>query len=332
MDLPHLVYTVTGRLLRAPAVHFAILGALLYVIVSPHGPARPAVRLVIPASRLESTLQEYARLTGRPLTPEERQRVFRAVVDQEILYAYALRLGLDKEPVVERRLAQVATFVAENPHESKSTKELADEALLLGLNDGDLVVRRMLIDGARRLIRAAVLVHEPEDAVLEAYLRQHPEEFQLPVRTRLSHVLVDARLHGEQTAQEAQTLLARLQADAARPEQAAAYGDAGFVAANLPALPDMELERRFGYRFVQQLSGLSVGAWEGPLPSRYGLHLVFVQERTPARVAALDEVRNDVRARVRSMLADTWLTTRLAQLRAEFRVEIQDAPSQGGRS
>jgi len=332
MDLPHLVYTVSGRLLRSPAVHYAILGALLYVIVSPHGPTRPAVRLVVPASRLESTLQEYARLNGRPLTPEERQRVFRAVVDQEILYAYALRLGLDKEPVVERRLAQVATFVAENPHAAKSTKELADEALLLGLNDGDLVVRRMLIDGARRLIRAAVLVHEPEDAVLEAYLRQHPEEFQLPAQTHLSHVLVDTRLHGEQTAHEARSRLARLQADTVRPEQAAAYGDVGFVAANLPALPDMELERRFGYRFVQQLSGLSVGTWEGPIPSRYGLHLVFVQERIPARVAALAEVRNDVRARVRATLADAWLATRLEQLRTEFQVEIRDTGSRGGGS
>src|SRR5207302_1954271 len=106
-------------------------------------------------------------LSGHPLTPEERQRVLRAVVDEEILYAYARRLGLDKEPVVERRLSQIATFVTENPHEAKSTKELAGEALLLGLNDGGLVVRRMLIDGARRLIRAAVLVREPSEAALE---------------------------------------------------------------------------------------------------------------------------------------------------------------------
>ena len=48
---------------------------------------------------------------------------------EEILYAYARRLGLDKEPVVERRLSQIATFVTENPHEAKSTRELADEAL-----------------------------------------------------------------------------------------------------------------------------------------------------------------------------------------------------------
>ena len=157
---------------------------------------------------------------------------------------------------MERRLSQIATFVTKNPHEAKSTKELADEALLLGLNDGALVVRRILIDGARRLIRAAVLVHEPSEVVLEAYLREHPDEFRLPARTRLSQVTVDARRHGEQTADAARALLAHLHAEAVPPE----------VAAHLSALPDVELARRFGYRFVQQLAGLPEGTWAGPIP------------------------------------------------------------------
>jgi hypothetical protein len=113
------------------------------------------------------------------------------------------------------------------------------------------------------------------------------------------------------------------------PEKEAEYGDGGFIADNLPALPDVELARRFGYMFVQQLAGLPAGTWEGPLPSRYGLHLVFVQERTPEPVVSLTEVRNDVRSRVRNKLADDWLALRLEQLRAEFQVEVRDQESRG---
>ena len=331
MDLPHLVQAMTGRWLRSPVLHYAVLGGLLFAAVSARGPEPPATRLVIPTSRVEAALREYERLNGRGLTPEERQRVIQAVVDQEVLYAYARRLGLHQEPVVERRLSQIATFVAENPHEAKSTQELADEARELGLSDGDLVVRRVLIDGARRLIRAAVLSREPPDALLEAYLRAHPDEFRLPARTRLSQVAVNAFIHGEQTAQEAHVLLARLRADAVPPERAAAYGDRGLVAATLPALPDVELERRFGHRFVTQVAGLPTGSWEGPVPSRYGLHLVFVQERFPERVAALLEVRDEVRARVRHKLADEWLAARMEQLRAEFQVEVQGTSHRSGR-
>jgi PPIC-type PPIASE domain len=331
VDLAHLVQAVIARLLRSPALHYAVLGGLLFAAVPTRGPAPEAVRLVVPASRVETAIREFERLNGRALTPEERERLTRAVVDEEVLYAYALRLGLDKEPVVERRLAQIGAFVAENPHEAKSTKELANEAHELGLNDGDVVVRRILIDGAKRLIRAAVLAYEPSDSLLEEYLRQHPDEFRLPARARISHVVVDARMHGEWTEHAAQVLLARLRADAVPPEQASEYGDHGLVASNLPALPHVELERRFGHRFVKHLDRLPMGSWQGPVPSRYGLHLVFVAERIPERIASLTEVRRDVSARVRNQLADEWLAARMEQLRAEFQVEMRSSATRSGR-
>jgi PPIC-type PPIASE domain len=331
VDLPHLVQAVAGRLLRSPALHFAVLGGLLFAAVPTRAPAPEAVRLVVPTSRVETAIREFERVHGRPLTPEDRERLTQAVVDEEVLYAYALRLGLDKEPVVERRLAQIAAFVAENPHEAKSAKELANEAHELGLNDGDVVVRRILIDGAKRLIRAAVLAREPSDSLLEEYLRQHPDQFRLPARARISHVVVDARMHREWTEHTAHELLARLRADSVPPEQAGAYGDHGLVASNLPALPHVELERRFGYRFVKHLDRLPMGSWQGPVPSRYGLHLVFVEERIPERIASLTEVRRDVSARVRNQLADEWLAARMEQLRAEFQVEMRGSATRSGR-
>jgi hypothetical protein len=57
---------------------------------------------------------------------------------------------------VEWQLSPLATFVTENLHEAKSPPGLAD--------------------GVRRLIRAAVLVCTPSEAVLEACLREHPKE------------------------------------------------------------------------------------------------------------------------------------------------------------
>lgn len=322
MDLPHLVHALTKGWLRSPALHFAVLGALLYGAVAPPGSAPPP-RLVIPASRIAMAVQEYQDLNGHALDPQEKQAVVRAVVEQEVLYAYALRLGMGQEPAVERRLAQIATFVADNPHEAKSTAERADEAATLGLGEGDMVVRRILIDGARRLIRAAVLVREPADAALESYLREHPDEFRGAERWRLSQVVVDARLHrGRAGEEDARQLLARLRQEAVPPAEAKSYGDPGFVAANLPALTGLELERRFGHRFVESLAGLPAGSWQGPVPSRFGWHLVYIEDYSPARVPALAEVRDRVRVRVREKLADEWLAVRLEQLRAEFAVEI----------
>ncbi|MGH8550732.1 MAG: peptidylprolyl isomerase [Methylococcales bacterium] len=329
MDFTHLVHALTGGWLRSPALHCAALGGGLFAAVSLWGDPPLPPRLLIPVSRVETALQEYERINQRPLSPEEQRIITKTVVDQEVLYAYALRLGLNKEPVVERRLAQIATFVAENPHEAKSVEERANEAVLLGLGDGDLVVRRILIDGTKRLIRAAVLIREPADSQLAAYLRDHPEQFRKPGQVRLSQVLVDTRLHREHIDQDARGLLGQLRKDSAPPEAAGHYGDPGFVEPGLPNLTERELERRFGHRFVEQLAGLPAGSWEGPIPSRYGQHLVFIQERIPGWVPSLNVARREVRAKVREKLADEWLALRLEQLRGEFMIEVAGKVREG---
>lgn len=324
MDLPDLVHAacaLIGRILRSPALHFAVLGSLIFTLVSPPGSA-PRPKLVVPASRIESALQELRNLSEHPLTEQQRQTVVRAVVDQEVLYAHALGLGMDTDPAVKRRLAQIATFVADNPHEVKSTEERADEAAMLGLGEGDLVVRRILIDGARRLIRAAVLVREPAEAALEGYLRQHPNDFRTTEQWRLSQVTVNNRLHPENAEQEARRLLKRLRKEAVPPADAAKHGDPGFAEAHQPVLSARELERRFGHRFARALIGLPAASWQGPIPSRFGYHLVFIEEYFPSRVPRLAEVRDEVRVQVREKLADEWLAVRLEQLRSEFALEI----------
>jgi hypothetical protein len=324
MDLPHLVHALIGPLLRSPALHFAVLGTILFVLISPPA-STPPPRLVIPASSVEMALEEYQNLGGHVLSKEEKQAVVDAVVEQEVLYAYAQRLGMGKDPAVERRLAQIATFVADNPEEAKSSEERADEAAMLGLGEGDLVVRRILIDGAKRLIRAAVLIREPSEAALESHLREYPEDFLTTEQWRISQVTVDASVHRENTERDARRLLEHLRKGVVVPEETAEMGDPSFVASSLPALSARDLERRFGRRFAEALAGLPAGSWEGPISSRYGLHLVFIEEHFSARVPQLDEVRNEVRARLREKLADEWLAVRLEQLRSEFTVEIAGA-------
>jgi len=119
-----------------------------------------------------------------------------------------------------------------------------------------------------------------------------------------------------------------LRKDAVPPAEAARHGDPGFAAARQPLLTARELERRFGYRFANALSGLRTGSWEGPIRSRFGFHLVYIEEYFPSQVPQLAEVRGEVRARLREKLADEWLAVRLEQLRSEFAVEIAGKDSE----
>jgi PPIC-type PPIASE domain len=324
MDVAHLVQRSAVSLLRAPALHMLVIGALLFggVLLWKGSPSRERARIVIPPKRLEIMRQAFLAENRRPPTTEEAAALLDYLVDQEVLYQYALTLGLHTQPAAQRRLAQIASFVEANPHESRSDEERAAEAVGLGLHHGDLVVRRILIDGARRLIRAVVLTRQPDPVMVEEYLAANREPFMQPARTRLTHVAVDGFKWPQEAKERATELLERLQQESIAPEVAPALGDEPFVPSALPLLSPKDLQTRFGATFEQALKDAPKAAWFGPVASRFGYHLVWVHERQEASLPPFDEIRERVEQRFLHKVADEWLALRLQQLRAEFDIVV----------
>lgn len=330
MEFAYLVYPRGMSVLRSPALHFLMIGGLLFAAAMRQGAIgsfaeRP--RLVIPRYRVALAQKQFADSRGRPPSPDEQQEIIDFLVEQEVLYQHALRLGMHKQPVAERRLAQIATFVEQNAEGRGTTAERAKEAFDLGLHHGDLVLRRILIDGAKRLIRAAMLVRQPSDELLETYLRTHPDPFTIPQRTRITHITVNRLKHGSETEERARVILEKLRQGSYAPHDAISFGDRAIVPPSLPLLTENDLARRFGYRFVQTLKTVPEGDWRGPIPSRYGLHIVYVHERKGSYTPPLEKIRKSVRRNFLRKLADEWLALRVEQLRAEFEIVVQGSSS-----
>jgi parvulin-like peptidyl-prolyl isomerase len=57
---------------------------------------------------------------------------------------------------------------------------------------------------------------------------------------------------------------------------------------------DRDLAKTFGGPFVDGVSALPVGEWQGPVASGYGLHLVQVVGRRPSRLPEWQQVRERV--------------------------------------
>ncbi|MGH7802360.1 MAG: peptidylprolyl isomerase, partial [Thermodesulfobacteriota bacterium] len=57
-----------------------------------------------------------------------------------------------------------------------------------------------------------------------------------------------------------------------------------------------QVAKEFGPNFAQSLLQLKPGAWQGPIESGYGWHLVWVDTITPSRVPQFEEVEPDVRS------------------------------------
>ena len=86
------------------------------------------------------------------------------------------------------------------------------------------------------------------------------------------------------------------------------------------------MKRIFGAEFADALKAMPVGAWQGPLRSGFGVHLVRLSARDEGRVATLDEVRARSRARLRAdARAAEANAAHYKQLRARYTVRIDSA-------
>ena len=271
-------------LLRAPALHFLVAGALLF---------------------------------GAKAVVEHRRRSapdVAGVSDDELLYREALALGVDRrDPAVRERLVRLGGFVGEDRGERDV---LEGEARRLGLERSDVVIRRHLAEAMRLAAGRLDAADMPTDEDLQAYLAAHGDAFGAPSLIRLTQVYVARDRHGAALEADAERLLAELRRDRVPPADAPARGDASLVGAEVGPIAAAELDRRFGPGFAASLDGAAAGTWIGPVRSSYGLHLVWVHERIAARTPPLDSVRAQVLHHVLRERSTARARERIAALRA----------------
>ena len=244
------------KLMREPLVHFLLLGAAIFVAYSLV--SKPANnepgKIVITQGQLESMLVGFTRLWQRPPTGEEFEGLIRDRVREEVYYREALALGLDKDDTIIRRRLR------------QKMEFIAD----------DVAART-----------------QPTDDDLGAYLKAHADLFRMPQLFTFSQVYLDPKRHGENLVRDTAQLLSQLK-QLESTADISALGDSIMVEHKFDALPAGEIAKLFGEKFAMNFSELPLGQWQGPVESAYGVHLVFVSERSEERVPALSEIREAV--------------------------------------
>jgi len=246
------------RLLREPLLHFLLLGAGLffaYRLLQRNGGGQEPGQIVVTRGQIEQLAAGFAKTWRRPPSPEDLAGLVRERVREEVYCREAMALGLDRDDtVIRRRLRQKMEFV---------TDDIAALA-------------------------------EPTEADLDEYLRTHPDSFRVEPRLSFKHVYLDPQKHGETLAEDSAQLLTRLNQPGGEADPSA-RGDSLLLGSQFADLPASEVAKLFGEPFALELGRLQPGRWQGPVASGYGMHLVFLGERTEGRLPALAEVRDAVR-------------------------------------
>ncbi len=274
------------RLLREPLFHFIAIGGLifaLYAAVDDTGEA-PADVIVIAPERIDQLATEFSSVWKRMPTDDEIDSLIEADIREEVYYREALALGLDRnDAIVRRRMGQKMEF----------------------------------------LMDAGAYLQDPAAGELEAYFAANEEFYRSGLRLAFEQVYF-----GEAPAVEAISLsLGALRSDPSADPYA--LGERTLLPARLGLSPPTAVDGVFGTGFFDLVAELSPGQWAGPVVSAYGVHLVRILDTLPARTPPLEEIRNAVLRNWREAKAQEIREQDYAERRRHFVVEIRrgDAPA-----
>ncbi len=324
--------------LRIPALHFVLIGAVLFGL-SRWLPASPAAHdaggardpIVISATQLDQLRADFTRQTGLNPTPEDEALLIKKELEEQVLYREALAHGLAwGDRGIQWRLISKMRFLNDDPELDDA--DLYRQALELGLEQEDIVVRRILVQKMRMLIRISTRDDDPSEAELAGYLELHRDDYLKPARVSLSHVFFSTQQRGDGLERDAAQVAAELRSGSVARDQGARLGDPFPLGWEFRSASKHGLAKTFGGEFAEQAMQLTSGRWSGPIPSPYGLHLVFVTEKVPAQAPALETVRSQVLRRLVAERRDEHLASTLRGLREEYEVRIEGgaAPSAEG--
>ncbi|MCY0993309.1 peptidylprolyl isomerase [Nannocystis sp. ILAH1] len=232
-------------LLREPLVQFLLVGLALFAL---HARVRPDPdrAMRVDPDRVASTRAGLAERLGR--APDDRE------------LAAALRDALDDERMVR-------------------------EAVRLGLDRDDPIVRRRLIQKLRLAYESTADVEAPDDAALLALRDAEPARYSAPARLALTQVLAARGRHPDPEA-AARELVRRLEGGADPAE----LGDPGPHARRFGLRPASDYAGMFGPDFAAALSDMPEGTWS-IVQSQLGAHAVRIDARAPAELLPLAAAR-----------------------------------------
>ena len=278
------------RLLREPLAHFLLIGFALFLAYrafSPGAGPAPSYQILLTSDDIRQLQITFAAQWQRAPSPAEMRGLIEPKIREEILYRQALQLGLDKDDViVKRRLAQKMQFLAED-------------------------------------VGAA---HEPTIAELKAWYTKNSGQFILPSRFSFRHLYFSPDRRGQQAHNDAVKALTRIRAEPEESKAAAALADRFMFEDYYADRTPEELDKEFGAHFAAAIQKLKPGVWQGPVESGYGWHLVFVDSVVPRRVPVFEEVEADVKnAWLEDQKEQAWQKA-YEDMRAKYTVVLPIVP------
>jgi hypothetical protein len=279
-------------IVKEPLLYFFLLGAVVFGIHAllnkeAEEGDNNRYQVEVTSSDIDWLRNRWNKLMGREPTAEELQGLIDSMIREEILYREAVAMGLDeKDTVVRRRLAQKMEFLF---------KDLAD-------------------------------MTQPSADELRGYFKSYEERYRAPGRVSFTHVFFSSDKRAEKTQSDARAAVDELQSQDVKAGETASYGDPFMLELSYEQQSLEQISRIFGGEFTEGVYALEAGAWGGPVRSSYGWHVVFVQERVESSMPSFEEVRGKVEIDLVSERRSKVNEQAYNEISSRYTVLVEDLP------
>jgi peptidyl-prolyl cis-trans isomerase C len=283
--------SISIRIFKEPLLHFAVVGAAIYLLFGAYGQqdAGDAIvnenSIVVTEGEINWLAEMWQKKWNRPPSDAEMVGLVRDHLRETVLYREAVAMGLDKDDVIiRRRMAQKLEFLVQ-----------------------DLI--------------------QPEPATqetLQAFFKDHLDRYQVPPLLTFTHVFIDPDKRGDDTLEDAEKLKAELIASAKVPDEASDLGDRFMLQSYYPERDEADLSKLFGSEFAKSIVALEPQQWHGPVLSGYGTHLVYVHDRQELAPPTYEQVAERVRADLENEQREKLNGEYIESLLSRYSVIIED--------
>ena len=279
----------------------------------------------ISKSDFEKAVQNIEANAGGPVPPDQRDRVYRGVLDQMIGFRLLIQESKNRKTVVpdgelDKRVAQIRSRFP------------SEEAFKQALEQQNVTVEQLRTDALNDMLVGTMLQAEVAPKVtvtpeqVNDFYQKNPTQFQQPERVRASHILISFPQNADEAAKkEARTKAAEILKEVKAGKDFAALakqhstdpgsgsngGDLGFFQKGQMVPP-----------FEEAAFALKPGETSDLVESQFGVHIIRMVDRQPGRTVPIDEVRPKIQQYLEGQGRQQQTQVFVDALKAKGKIEI----------
>jgi hypothetical protein len=259
-------------------------------------------------------------MNGPPTSRDEIRRVVIDESDIAQLRAAWIRQW-NREPTMQELQGLLRQFIRE--------EVLYREAKIRGFDKDDIIVRRAMMRKMEFIGESQVENQQPTDEEIQAYYTLRQEKYRIPATISFVQIYYNRDQRGDRCEEDALQALDQIRQQIPKFNELSSFGDRFMLPAQYNDQTGQQVRSQFGEEFAQKVFSFEKNKWGGPIESGYGLHLVFVYEKTEAVTPGFMEVKaqvlKDMESDAKKAAKELFYTEILRNYQVVFRGQTLDS-------